>query len=73
MTILLYYGQNPSREEILKKANRKRDGTTAYDLLEIAKYYGLDAAGVKDSIYNIKKFPVIAHVIKNKNMFHFIF
>ena len=72
MSILLYYGINPNREEVLQKTNRKRDGTTAFDLLNVAKDYGLDAVGVKENITNIKKTPVIAHTVKDQNMFHFI-
>ena len=72
MTILKYYGISASRENIISKLNKKHDGYTAYDLVRIAKYYGIKSYGVKDSIKNIKKLPAIAHTIKDKNMFHFI-
>lgn len=72
ITILKYYGINPSREKIVSKYNRKNAGYTAYDLIRIAKDYGLDGYGLKTTISDINKFPVIAHTIKNKNMFHFI-
>ena len=72
MTILKYYGISVSREKIVNKLNRKHDGYTAYDLVRIAKHYGIESYGIKDNIKNIKKLPAIAHTIKDKNMFHFI-
>ena len=72
MTILKYYGISVSRESIVRKLNKKHDGYTAYDLVRVAKYYGIESYGIKDDIRNIKKLPAIAHTIKDKNMFHFI-
>ena len=72
MTILMYYGIKPSRESIVNKLNRKHGGYTAYDLVKVSKSYGLDCYGIKSNIRDIKKLPVIAHTIKDKNLFHFI-
>ena len=72
MTILKYYGISASREKIVSKLNKKRDGYTAYDLVRVSRYYGIESYGIKDNITNIKRFPAIAHTIKDKNMFHFI-
>lgn len=72
MTILMHYGINPSREEIIEKLGKKNDGFSAYDLVKISKSYNIDAYGIKTDISKIKKFPVIAHTIKDKNMYHFI-
>lgn len=72
MTILLNYGIKPSREEILEMVSKKRGGYSAYDLIKISEHYDIKASGIKTSIDKIQKFPVIAHTIKNKNMFHFI-
>ena len=72
MTILMYYGIKPSREEIIKKSPKKQGGYSAYELVKISKRYGIEASGIKTNITSINKFPVIAHTIKNKNMFHFI-
>ena len=72
LTILKYYGISASIEKIISKLNRKSSGYTAYDLITVSKHYGINAYGIKDRIKNIKKLPVIAHTIKDKNMFHFI-
>ena len=72
MTILMYYGIKPSREKIVSKLNKKYDGYTAYDLVRVSKSYGIDSYGIKTDLLSIKKLPVIAHTIKDKNMFHFI-
>ena len=72
ITILMYYGIKPSRESIVSKLNKKHGGYTAYDLVKVSKSYGLDAYGIKSNIKDIKKLPVIAHTIKDKNLFHFI-
>ncbi len=72
MTILMYYGIRPSREKILSKVHKNRDGYTAYDLIKISKYYKVESYGIKSNISNIKNFPVVAHTIKDENMFHFI-
>lgn len=72
MTILMYYGIKTSREGMVSKMTRKHGGYTAYDLVKISKSYGLDAYGIKSNINEIRKLPVIAHTIKDKNLFHFI-
>lgn len=72
MTILMYYGIKPSREKIISKLSKKCGGYTAYDLIKTSKSYGLKSYGLKTNLKSIKKFPVIAHTIKDKNMFHFI-
>ena len=72
MTILLYYGIKTSREEIMQKYKKTDNGYTAYDLIKIAKSYSIEGYGIKSNINEINKLPAIAHVIKDKNMFHFI-
>lgn len=72
ITVLLYYGIKPSRELLLSKAKQKTGGYTAYDLVKMSKAYNLNAYGVKTKLENITKLPVIAHTIKNENMYHFI-
>ncbi len=72
ITILMYYGIKPSREEIVNRYNKTNLGYTAYDLIKIAESYDVIGYGLKTNILNIDKFPVIAHTIKDKNMFHFI-
>ena len=72
MTVLMYYGIKPSREKIINKLPKRQDGYTAYDLVKISKSYGINSYGMKLKISDIKNFPVIAHTIKDKNIFHFI-
>ena len=72
MTILSYYGIKTSREKIISKFSKSDNGYTAYDLVSIAKMYGLEGYGLKTTLDKINKLPSIAHTLKNKNMFHFI-
>ncbi len=72
MTILNYYGIKSSREKIISKFKKHDNGYTAYDLIKIAKMYGINGYGIKTNINKLNKLPVIAHTIKDKNMFHFI-
>lgn len=72
MTILLNLGLRPSREKIINKLHKKHDGYTAYDLVKISKLYGVEAYAIREDVTRINKLPVIAHIIKDKNMFHFI-
>ena len=72
ITVLRYYGINASREKIISKFDKCDNGYTAYDLICIAKMYGVKGYGLKTTIDKLNKFPVIAHTVKDKNMFHFI-
>lgn len=72
MTILLYYGIKASREDIISKYKKNDNGYTAYDLIKIGKSYGINGYGIKIDIKHLPSVPVIAHTIKDKNMFHFI-
>ena len=72
ITILMHYGIRPSREEIISSFNKTNLGYTAYDLIKIANNYDISGYGLKTNLDRINSFPVIAHTIKDKNMFHFI-
>lgn len=72
ISILMYYGIRPSREKIIDSISKKHGGYTAYDLIKIGNMYGLEGYGLKTNIKELEKLPVIAHTIKDKNMFHFI-
>lgn len=72
ITVLLYYGIKPSRELLLSKTKQKTGGYTAYDLVKMSKAYNLNSYGVRTKLENITKLPVIAHTIKDENMYHFI-
>ena len=68
MTILLNLGLRPSREKIINKLHKKHDGYTAYDLVKISKLYGVEAYAIREDVTRINKLPVIAHIIKDKNI-----
>lgn len=56
--ILGYYGKYISLEELRYRCGVSRDGCDAFNLIEAAKYYGLDAKGYKASIEDLKKLKV---------------
>lgn len=72
LTVFMYYGLKPSREELVNKIKKKNGGYTAYDLIKLSKQYGIESYGIKSTIEKINTVPLIAHTIQNKNLFHFI-
>ena len=73
LTIFKQFGKNITREEIISKINIK-EGIRAYDLIEVSKYYKVDAKGLKGNVSKLKQdlLPAIAHVIVNKSYYHYI-
>ena len=71
-TILMYFNIKPDREKLLKSINFKSCDYNAYDIVKMAKAYNVTCFGIKTKVSKIKSFPIIAHVIVNKNYFHFI-
>lgn len=71
-TIFLQYGKTIKSSDVVRKS--KSQGTTAYELIFSSKKLGLNAKGVKTKIDELSNsyFPCIAHVIKDKNYFHYI-
>ena len=72
LTIFMYYGIKPSRNDIVTKIQKKNGGYTAYDLIKVSKSYGFESYGLKTTIDKISKLPAIAHTVKDKSLFHFI-
>ncbi len=74
LSIIRYYGGNIPVEYLREKTNTTKNGVTAYKLVEYAKEIGFDSYGLKGTIDDLKDetLPIIAHVIINKNLKHFI-
>lgn len=71
-TIFLQYGKKIKSNDVVRKTTSQ--GTTAYELISSSKKLGLNAKGVRTTLdtLTIKHFPCIAHIIKDKNYFHYI-
>ena len=71
-TIFLQYGKKIKSNDVVRKTTSQ--GTTAYELISSSKKLGLNAKGVKTTLdtLTIKHLPCIAHIIKDKNYFHYI-
>ena len=71
-TIFLQYGKKINSSDVVRKTASQ--GTTAYELISSSKKLGLNAKGVKTTLdtLTIKHLPCIAHIIKDKNYFHYI-
>lgn len=71
-TIFLQYGKKINSSDVVRKTASQ--GTTAYELISSSKKLGLNAKGVRTTLdtLTIKHLPCIAHIIKDKNYFHYI-
>ena len=74
LSIIRYYDGNIPIEYLREKTNTTKDGVTAYKLVEFAKEIGFESYGLKGTLKELKEedLPIIAHVIINKNLKHFI-
>jgi len=74
LSIIRYYGGNIPIEYLREKTNTTKSGVNAYKLVEAACDLGFDAYGLNGKLEDIKDeyLPLIAHVIINKNLKHFI-
>lgn len=75
LSIMKYYNVNISHEELTLKLKMDKEGTNAYNIINVSKLYGFDGYGihysVDDILNNKDKLPIICHVIK-KGYYHFI-
>ena len=71
-TIFLQYGKKIKSNDVVRKTTSQ--GTTAYELISSSKKLELNAKGVRTTLdaLTIKHLPCIAHIIKDKNYFHYI-
>ena len=70
--ILNFHGINVSYDEVRSKIKLEKEGVSAYEIIKVARTYGLTGNGYKN--YEIEKnslFPFIAHIINNKTQ-HFV-
>lgn len=74
LSIIRYYGGNIPIEYLREKTNTTKEGVTAYKLVEFAKEIGFDSYGLKGKLEDLNEdnLPIIAHVIINKNLKHFV-
>ena len=74
LSIIRHYGGDISQEILREYTNTSKDGVSALSLINCAKSIGFDAVGVHGEIDDIdrSKLPVIAHIMVNKNIKHFI-
>ena len=74
--IIKYYGGYVSIEELNEMLNTTKNGTTAYDLIDVGKKLGFDTYGLKVSLNEIKEndlmFPIIVHTTINEKYNHFM-
>ena len=75
ISIMKYFGLDPSYEEVSYYLRLNKDGTNAYNIINGSRNYGFDGYGIHytyEEIINSKvSFPIICHTLK-QNMYHFI-
>ena len=73
MSILNYYGGYASREYLREITKTTSDGVSVYSLVECASKIGFEGVAVQANINNIKpKLPVIAHILTENKLGHFV-
>lgn len=74
LSIVRYYGGNVPIEYLREKTSTTKDGVTAFKLVETANSLGFNSYGLNGELKDLKDdfLPIIAHVIINKNIKHFI-
>ncbi len=74
LSIIRFYGGEVSLEYLRKITNTNKDGVSAYNLIEAAKSFGMDACGMCGELENIdiNNLPCIAHININANYQHFV-
>lgn len=74
LSVIRHYGGNISLEYLRELTHTTKNGVTALDLVTTAENLGFSSFGLKDELENIneKDLPIIAHIIVNKNLKHFI-
>lgn len=73
--ILKYYHGNMSMEELRDKMHTSKFGTTAFDIIEVAREVGFSAEGIRVDITETNAdfpLPLIAHVIFENSYKHYV-
>lgn len=74
LSIIRYYGGNYSLEDLRKLSGTDKQGTTLLGLFQAANQIGFKAEGCEADISSLiaHNHPVILHIIKNKNLNHYV-
>lgn len=70
--MLNLFGKKVSLEDIKRKLPLKKDGVSAYDIIKLSSEYGVSAEGYKNCKLENLKLPLIAHVINENGLQHFV-
>ncbi len=71
LMIIKYYKGNENINELIERTKTNKEGTTAYNILEVAKELGFDTKGIETINYDKLTYPAIAHVKKEKG-YHYV-
>ena len=71
-SIISYYKGYISVDALSYMMHTSQSGTTAYDLIEVAKKIGFAAIGKKTSNLSDIKLPCICHVLMNHTYHHYV-
>ena len=73
LSIIRYYEGNIGIEQIRLDTKTNKNGTTAFNIINAGRKYGLDGIGKRiDKLEEIEDLPVIAHVVTEKGYEHFV-
>ena len=73
LSIIRYYDGDMNLEQIRLDSKTSNKGTTAYNIINAAKKYGLNGYGKKiEKLDDNIPLPVIAHIVTNKGFEHFV-
>ena len=72
LSIIKYYGGMANLEELRIDSNTTYNGVNAFNLINCAKKYGLDAKGYKSDDITKVLLPCIAHLKLSNNLLHFV-
>ena len=74
LSIIKYYGGYVPREYLKEITKTNKNGVNALNLVKAARELGFESFGIKGKLKNVKKeyLPVIAHVLINKKINHFV-
>ncbi len=70
--IIRYYKGYVAHEQLRDMLNTNTSGTSAYNIIRTAEYYGFEAKGIKTEKLTFLNFPCIAYVTINKQLNHYI-
>ena len=73
MSLIKYYKGYASREYLREITKTTKDGVSVYSLIEAASILGFEARALRGDVSSLKdKVPVIAHLLIDKKIGHFV-